>query len=106
MRIPSLTASRDFGKVLSSGRRRRVDGVQVVALRRLDPSLPTRLGLSARAQGAVQRNLVRRRLRAAAGSCLPPAGWDVVVSTDRSVVTLKYQELEERLCRGVREVTA
>lgn len=106
MRIPSLTASRDFGKVLSSGRRRRLDGVQVAALRRLDPALPSRLGMSARASGAVQRNLVRRRLRAAAGRCLPPAGWDVVVATDGSVAELPYQELEEMLCRGIREVTA
>lgn len=67
-----------------------------------EPDGPSRLGLavSARAVGAVQRNRIKRRVRAAFRGAAP-AGLDVVVRARPLAATADFQELEENL-RGLK----
>jgi ribonuclease P protein component len=59
---------------------------------------PTRLGLGVRAPGrAVARNKVKRRLRAAFDYYAPQPGYDVMVTTDGSVLTMPYGILVDHL---------
>ena len=43
--------------------------------------------------GAVERNRVRRRLREAAGAWAPTTGFDLVVSTDSSALSVPFELL-------------
>ncbi|MDQ3940029.1 MAG: ribonuclease P protein component [Actinomycetota bacterium] len=98
----AITA-RDFRRVYARGRRARRDGVTVVALRRDDPSLPTRVGLTVPAAvgPAVVRNRIRRRLRAAAAAVAPPRGVDLVLGADRRVAREDFQVLVDYLRRAL-----
>ncbi len=51
-----------------------------------------RLGLAVRAKGAVQRNRIKRRLRAAAGQA-DLGAYDVVVRADARALGVDFQEL-------------
>lgn len=55
---------------------------------------PSRLGMSVRTgtRSAVERNRIRRRVRAAFAKTAPP-GYDVVVRADPSLAQVDYQEL-------------
>jgi ribonuclease P protein component len=66
----------------------------VVVARRRPEGGPSRLGMSVRtgAGSAVERNRIRRRVRAAFVAAAPP-GYDVVVRADASVAQTSYQEL-------------
>jgi ribonuclease P protein component len=59
------------------------------------PQSATRLGLAVprRTGGAVARNRVKRRLRAAAARALPSHGWDVVIGAHPSLYTMSFQQM-------------
>jgi ribonuclease P protein component len=74
----------------------------VVAAARPHPDAPSRLGMSVRtrARSAVDRNRVKRRLRAAFPSAVPP-GYDVLVRADDRAVEGDFQELVKHLRTAV-----
>ena len=89
-----LRSDRDFRHVLGAGRRARVGGLTVVVAARPDPGAPSRLGMSVgtRAGGAVARNRIKRRLRAAFVAAIP-RGHDVIVRADERAAVEGFQEL-------------
>lgn len=95
-RTHPLRHRRDFDRVIAEGARAAAGPLQVYAA----PSHETRLGLAvtARPAGAVVRNRVRRRLRAAFERCPSAAPIDVVVRADGRVARLDFQELVNMLC--------
>jgi ribonuclease P protein component len=76
-----------------------------VALARVDPAAPARLGLAVRAETAVTRNRARRRVRAA-WATQTPQGWDVVVKGSGSLATLNFQDLEGHLAKALSQAGA
>jgi ribonuclease P protein component len=70
----------------------RAGGLTVFVSRRPEGTAPSRIGMSVRAHGSVERNRVRRRLRAAFRAAAPP-GYDVVIRTDRGAASVDFQEL-------------
>lgn len=66
------------------------------------PGGPSRLGLAvpARSGGAVQRNRIKRRIRAAFREAAPATGVEVVVRARPEASHVKFQEMEE-LLRGL-----
>jgi ribonuclease P protein component len=95
---PPLSSSRDFRRVMASSTLRRVRW-GVVHFAAAEGAGPSRLGLSvpARAGGAVQRNRIKRRLRAAFRSSAAGAGLDVVIRADAGTAAVEFQELEKDL---------
>ncbi|HEY7583713.1 MAG TPA: ribonuclease P protein component [Acidimicrobiia bacterium] len=87
----------DFRRVLDTGRRRKVGGLLVVR----SPGQPDqiRIGLVAgkRIGNAVQRNRIRRRLRAAAGDAELPVGFDYVLIPESEAALAPYPRLVEWL---------
>ncbi|HET7482493.1 MAG TPA: ribonuclease P protein component, partial [Actinomycetota bacterium] len=81
------------------------NGVVVTCAPRPDGG-PARVGLSVRrtAGGAVQRNRIKRRLRAAASSCELPPGADFVISGDASVATADFDRLVSAVAEAAAEV--
>ena len=75
-----LRKSSDFAAVRRDGKSR-ADGRLVLVARRRGDSAETRFGFSVsrRIGGAVVRNKMRRRLKAAALELDPEAGWDIVI---------------------------
>ncbi len=104
--IRSLERSRDFRSLLGHGRRARRDGVTVFARARPDPLTPSRLGVVARTSSrrAVDRNRIKRRLRAAAGESLPPTGYDIVVRGDDQLLGSDFQQLVSDLRGAIERV--
>lgn len=100
MRIDSLRSSDEFRRVMRAGRRATSDGVTVYAL----PSAggPSRLGLAVRADRAVDRNRVKRRIRSLWRALDVPPGFEVAVRTEDSASRLPYQELETHLVGALR----
>jgi len=98
--IPSLRRRRDFDRVVARGARAGAGPLQVFVA---PGSGGTRLGLAVRVKpaGAVVRNRVRRRLRAAFERCSIERPVDVVVRADERVACLDFQELVEMLCGSV-----
>ncbi|MDQ4095487.1 MAG: ribonuclease P protein component [Actinomycetota bacterium] len=97
MRSPvSLRTHADFRRVYAAGRRARRDGILLVVLERPEGAGP-RLGLSvpARVGTAVERNRVRRRMRAIFGATVGDRPVDVVAAVDRSALSATFQELGE-----------
>lgn len=87
----SLRRREEFVEVLRKGTK--VSGSQGLSLSVLcRPSGPGRLGVAAAARGAVQRNRIKRRLRAAFRDA-EMEGVDVVARADSRVARLNYQEL-------------
>lgn len=100
MKHPStVTSSRDFQRVLDGGRRRRSAIGSVYVLPSPAATATSRLGLivSRRVGGAVVRNRVKRRLRAAFASAWAEPGFDVIVRAEGTAATAPFQELEKSL---------
>ena len=95
-RPPSLSSARDFRRVLKDGRTVRPGWATIYLADGPLPSSPSRLGLAvpARAGGAVQRNRIKRRLRAAFRSAAPQSGLDVVIRARPEATRVDFQELE------------
>lgn len=95
---PSLRSGRDFRRVLAQGRRVGRPGFVAAAVANRDPEEPSRLGLAVRCKGgAVARNLVKRRLRAAFRQIEPAAGYDFVLRADDRVLDVEYSTLVAEL---------
>lgn len=92
-----LSSGRDFRRVMSAGVTRRVGWATIHVAAAPEPSAPSRVGLAVAttAGGAVQRNRIKRRLRAAFRSCGPATGVDVVIRARAEAATVEFQELEE-----------
>jgi ribonuclease P protein component len=107
MRAESLGRRADFSRAYSAGRRARRDGVTVFVATRPEPSGP-RLGLAIPTSvgNAVTRNRLRRRLKAAFGTCPVGADRDVVVRAESSARDTTFQELVEALEGALREAGA
>lgn len=90
----SLTSGREFRRVYRSGERVREDGVTVWAARREDGA-DARLGMAIRAGvgTAVERNRLRRRMRAIFRAYEPEPGRDVVVQATGEAAGRNFQEL-------------
>jgi ribonuclease P protein component len=95
-RTQALRHRRDFDRVMAEGARAAAGPLQVYAA----ASEVTRLGLAVgvRPAGAVVRNRVRRRLRAAFEHCTTARPVDVVVRADGRVTGMDFQELVRMLC--------
>ena len=93
----SLRTSAEFERVLRTGRRAQRDGVTVYVAATPDGAAPSRLGLAVRAPRAVDRNLIKRRIRGAWTTFGPRPGFEVAVRADAGARDLPYQELEEHL---------
>ena len=96
---PSLSSARDFRRVMAQGRVVRPSWATVHLIETLEPSSPSRLGLAvpARAGGAVQRNRIKRRVRAAFRLAAPSHGLDVVVRARAEAARTDFQEMESVL---------
>jgi ribonuclease P protein component len=90
MELRTLGSRRDFDHVWRTGHRARRNGILVSAVPASTDA--GRVGLIARAPGAVVRNRIKRRLRAALMEC-DAAGMDAVVSADESVANMRFDEL-------------
>jgi ribonuclease P protein component len=106
MRPRTLASRRDFDRVWRNGVRARRNGVvAAVAPAALETE---RVGLIARANTAVARNRIKRRLRSALDQC-EIAGMDTVVSGDETVVAMSFENLvsavRSALVRARRELT-
>ena len=101
----TITKSSDFRRLYASAGRARRDGLTVYVAPRAGSGSDdsTRLGVAVGAGpgGAVVRNRVKRRLRAAARASLPATGLDVIVRADRTVARLPFQELTNHLDAAV-----
>jgi ribonuclease P protein component len=96
-RVSSLSKRGDIGRVVRLGRRTEVSGLSI---RCLDSDAPDiRLVMAVRASGAVARNRVRRRLRAAVAAAELPGGIDLMIRADGSAAKLNFQKMVD----GVRE---
>ena len=106
-RYPSLRTGREFVRVLSGGRRAGTGGLTVSVAPGV-PDTPSRVGLAVKVpgRGAVPRNRLKRRLRAAVAHCGLPSGIDVVVRADDRVAELGFQELAARLGSALAEATS
>ena len=95
---PSLRSGRDFRRVLENGRRATRDGLVAVALPNdLSPEV-SRLGLAVRCKGgAVARNRVKRRIRAAFRQLDLSDGHDVVIQADDRILRARYPRLVKDL---------
>jgi ribonuclease P protein component len=65
-------------------------------IRKSEPAdAPTRVGLAVPggAGGAVVRNRIKRRLRAAAARALPRRGWDVLISAHADLDSISFHEI-------------
>jgi len=70
------------------------------------PDEPSRLGLAVRCKrGAVARNRLKRRIRAAFRLVGPDGGYDVVVRADDRVLGTEYSRLVEDLRAALDRVT-
>jgi ribonuclease P protein component len=87
---------------MAEGRVERPRWATIHVIAASEPGASSRLGLavSARAAGAVERNRIKRRVRAAFAEAAP-AGLDVVVRARSRAATADFQELEDTL-RGLK----
>lgn len=101
----SLSSGRDFRRVYRAGHKGRADGVTVWAAP-AEHGDGGRVGIAIRAAAgtAVERNRLRRRIRAILRT-LATAGHDVVVGADRSAARTDFQELGLHLGRALAEAT-
>lgn len=98
---PSLRSQRDFRRVLASGTRHRTSFGSVVVAAAPSADEPARLGLAvpSRVGGAVVRNRIKRRLRAAFSGASPAPGLEMVIRADAAAAAVPFQEMEETLKR-------
>ncbi|MDQ3985006.1 MAG: ribonuclease P protein component [Actinomycetota bacterium] len=89
---------KDWESLAARGLMGRRDGLRLRALRIAPNDAFTMIGVVARGPaGAVERNLIRRRIRAAFRELGPPQGWKIGVWADREAGELGFQELVEAL---------
>ena len=101
-----MRSGRDFRRVLTQGRRVERPGFVAAAAANPHPEAPSRLGLAVRCKGgAVARNLVKRRLRAAFRQVEPAAGYDFVLRADDRVLDIEYSTLVDELGSALDRVT-
>ncbi len=102
--IGRLTKRSEF-LAAASGRRFRTPRITMQALVRPDGTAPSRVGLTVTRKegGAVERNRIRRRLRAAIGqqAALVPAGRDIVFIGRRDVLAVAFPELLDDIERAL-----
>lgn len=105
--LPSIRHSRDFERVYADGRRVRAPGLTVYAKQRDDENAPSRVGLAVKGRNctAVERNRVRRRLRAMTDEGFPHRGWDLVVVAAPGSISRDFQEMKKQLVRAVGTAT-
>jgi ribonuclease P protein component len=103
----SIRRSREFRELRARGNRARRDGITVLARARPDPEAPSRVGLAVRASSgrAVDRNRIKRRLRAAARASLPAVGYDVIVRADDAVLGSDFQTMVSDLRAALHSTT-
>jgi ribonuclease P protein component len=102
----SLRSASDFRRVRSDGRRVVTEALTVYVARRPDER-PARVGLAVgrACGGAVARNRIKRRLRAACRAAQPPAGVDLVVHGRAAAASSDFQEMLNTIARAInREV--
>jgi ribonuclease P protein component len=87
----SISRPADFRRVLAEGRRAGDRGLVVYVGPAADRE--PRLGLVVRASGAVLRNRIKRRLRAAFRAAGPSGGIDVVIRADERAAGKDFQEM-------------
>ena len=97
MALESLTRAEDFKRLLRAGVSARAGGVAISALPGTGGS--SRLGLAVKASKAVDRNRVKRRLRAASREALQERDRpvDLLVRADVSAKSTSFQELVDGL---------
>jgi ribonuclease P protein component len=90
--VSSLSGARDIRAVYGEGRRARCDGIVAHVARR--PGRTTRVALAVPSSvgGAVVRNRIRRRVRAAF-ALSAPAEVHVVLRPEASAFSMPFQEL-------------
>ncbi len=98
----SLRTSGDFASVLRMGKTSRCNCIKLSASERAQKTDPTRLGLAVRVApgGAVERNRIKRRLRACCRHVLPSSGWDVVIRADEDALRRPFEGLSEDVARA------
>ena len=98
-----LRKSADFAAVRRGGVSR-ADGRLVLAARNRGDSAETRFGFSAsrRIGGAVVRNRIRRRLKAAAGELSVEGGWDIVFIARQGAREADFWQLRRSVRRLLR----
>jgi len=99
-----ITEAGDFAAVVRRGDRRGGSAI-IVHTRNTDPNAPARFGfvVSKAVGGSVQRNLVKRRLRAAAAERIHSGlvGVDVVVRALPASAQAEWATLDAQLHRGL-----
>ncbi len=102
--IGRLTKRSEF-VAAASGRRFRTPRITMQALARPDAEAPARVGLTVTRKegGSVERNRIRRRLRAAirAQAAHAPAGRDLVFIGRRDVLTVAFPVLLDDIQRAL-----
>jgi ribonuclease P protein component len=98
----TLRTRRQFDRVFSQGRRRRVGGITVITAAAESGEARVGLVVGRRVGNAVERNRAKRRLRAALAQVALPAGNDHVVIASRDVVSVPFGTLRTWLERAVR----
>lgn len=91
MRYGSITRAADFSRLTRQGRRSARGPLTLYVATGETGSV--RLGMAIRADKAVTRNRVKRRLRAALRAAAVPEGTDVFVRADARARDTKFQEL-------------
>ena len=99
-----ITEAGEFAAVVRRGDRRGSSAI-VVHSRNTDPTAPARFGfvVSKAVGGSVQRNLVKRRLRAAAAERIRGglSGVDIVVRALPASAQADWATLQSQLTRGI-----
>lgn len=98
--VHRLRSTRDFQRLRASGRSGRSDGIVAQVVPREGPA---RLGVTVggRTGGAVLRNRLRRRLKAAYRAHGPTEGVDVVLIARPAATELSFQQLENHVVQAL-----
>ena len=98
--VHRLRSTRDFQRLRVSGRSGRSDGI-VAQVAAHDGTSRLGVTVGARTGGAVVRNRLRRRLRAAYRAQGPENGFDVVLIARPGAEALGFQDLEKHVERAL-----
>jgi ribonuclease P protein component len=96
-----LTRAEDFQRLSRRARPVRAHGLAAYALRREGSEM--RLGIAARATTAVERNRIKRRVRAAVTHAGARPGTDLLVRADAPAARTDFQELVRAVRAALRE---
>ena len=101
MTLESLTRAEDFKRLFRAGVTARAAGVAITAVPGAGEH--SRLGLAVKAPRAVDRNRVKRRLRAASREALTGTDRpvDIAIRADVSATSTSFQELVTSLKKAV-----